>query len=100
MLLGFYRKIYYTMWQKNIFFQEIENVNKITFFAQLLLLSIFDIILTNKLKKIQWFNKGQSFTIIIVIVIIIIIIIIIIINIIIIIIIIVIMITTTIIINF
>ena len=69
-------------------------MNKITFFAQLLLLSIFNIIPTNKLKKVQWLNKGQSFTIIIVIVIIVIIIIIIII------IITVIMITTTIIINF
>ena len=68
-------------------------MNKITFFAQLLLLSIFNIIPTNKLKKVQWLNKGQSFTIIIVIVIIVIIIIIIII-------ITVIMITTTIIINF
>ena len=47
-------------------------MNQITFLAQLLLLSILNIFPTNKLKKVQWFNKGQSFTIIIIIIIIII----------------------------
>ena len=46
-------------------------MNQITFLAQLLLLSILNIFPTNKLKKVQWFNKGQSFTIIIIIIIII-----------------------------
>ena len=45
-------------------------MNKITFLTQLLLLSMLNIIPTNKLKKVQWLNKGQSFTIIIVVVII------------------------------